>query len=467
MRSIRRRTLGLVLLVFGVSMFIIGFISYRFAAQEIEELHDRSLAQNARLLEGLLQAPLPAQDRTLLLRSLESALLQPGATEPPDLSDGYTHQLAFQLWEGNQLLLRSDNAPATPLVSHPAGYSTATLGEQTWRVYVLSMPDANKRVIVSERQDVRAALTREVALRTLLPDLIGLPLLTLLLWWSIGWGLAPLSRMAEQIRSRDPNNLQPLSLQRLPQELDTIAGALNRLLARLQQMRIREKRFIADATHELRTPLAILDLHAQNALTADNRADREESLHHLRSGVARSTRLVAQLLTLARLDPEEEPLPEIRHADVRQETQETLAKLLPLATERRQQLHMEVEEQQSWLMEEEPGAIETLVQNLVGNALQHSPPEGAVTVHLSASRHHITLMVDDQGKGIPPSERSRVVERFQRAGPGAGAGLGLSIVERIVKRHGGTLLLEDAPSGGLRVHATLARDSLTQRHAKE
>ncbi len=153
MRSIRRRTLGLVLLVFGVSMFIIGFISYRFAAQEIEELHDRSLAQNARLLEGLLQAPLPAQDRTLLLRSLESALLQPGATEPPDLSDGYTHQLAFQLWEGNQLLLRSDNAPATPLVSQPVGYSTATLGSRPggstcfrWQMPTSESSSANARM---------------------------------------------------------------------------------------------------------------------------------------------------------------------------------------------------------------------------------------------------------------------------------------------------------------------------------
>jgi two-component system sensor histidine kinase QseC len=273
--------------------------------------------------------------------------------------------------------------------------------------------------------------------------------------------------MAEQIRNRDPHNLQPLTLYPLPQELGTIAGALNRLLERLRQLRVREKRFIADAAHELRTPLAVLDLHAQNALTADNTEDREESLHHLRSGVARSTRLVSQLLTLARLDPEEEPLPELRHANVLLETRETLAKLSPLAAERQQQLLLDADDQADWTMEEEPGAIETLVQNLVGNAIQHSPEQSTITITLEAAVLSITLMVDDQGPGIPVHERSRVVERFQRAGPGAGAGLGLSIVERLVKRHEGLLRLEDAPGNGLRIRAVLARDALTQRHAKE
>ncbi|HBM29707.1 MAG TPA: two-component sensor histidine kinase, partial [Halomonas sp.] len=194
---------------------------------------------------------------------------------------------------------------------------------------------------------------------------------------------------------------------------------------------------------------------------------REESLHHLRSGVARSTRLVSQLLTLARLDPEEEPLPELRYANVLLETQETLAKLSPLAAERQQQLLLTADDHADWRMEEEPGAIETLVQNLVGNALQHAPEQSTITVTLEAAPQSITLMVDDQGPGIPAEERSRVIERFQRAGPGAGAGLGLSIVERLVKRHEGQLHLEDAPGRGLRVRAVLAREALTLRHAKE
>jgi two-component system sensor histidine kinase QseC len=463
MTSIRQRTLGLALLVFGASMLVIGFISYRYAAHEVEELYDASLAQNARLLEGLLQAPLPDAERNVLLNSLEGALQRASQSDKRFAGHRYESKLAFQLWEDDRLLLSSASAPEAPLAQQPVGYSTLTVGEHDWRVYVLDVPSSLNRVVVSEREDVRGELIRAVALRTLMPDLIGLPLLTALLWWSIGWGLAPLSRMAEQIRSRDPHNLQPLSLSPLPQELDTIAGALNRLLERIRIMRVREKRFIADAAHELRTPLAVLDLHAQNALTADNLEDRQEALNHLRGGVTRATRLVTQLLTLARLEPEEESQPDYRTTNLLSEVRETLAKLSPLAAEREQQLLLNADEQADWLMLEEPGAIETLVQNLVGNAIQHSPNQSAINITLVATLQEFQLMVDDQGPGIPINERKKVIERFQRAGPSAGSGLGLSIVERLVNRHSGILQLGDAPSGGLRVQIVLQRPGEAQK----
>ncbi|MDQ7733868.1 ATP-binding protein [Halomonas sp. SpR1] len=457
MTSIRQRTLGLALLVFGISMLVIGFISYRYAAHEIEALYDASLEQDARLLKGLLQAPLPEEARDGLLSSLENALGNAARSGRRFAGHRTDSQMGFQLWEEGHLLLRSANAPESPLANLPAGFNSQSIDEVEWRVYVLDVSNSTQRIVVSEREDVRGELIRAVALRTLLPDLIGLPLLTALLWWSIGWGLAPLSRMAEQIRSRDPHNLQPLTLSPLPQELDTIAGALNRLLERIRIMRVREKRFIADAAHELRTPLAVLDLHAQNALTADNLEDRQEALNHLRGGVARATRLVTQLLTLARLEPEEESKPEYRTSHLLSEVRETLAKISPLAAEREQQLLLNADDQADWSILEEPGAIETLVQNLVGNAIQHSPRQGTISVTLSTTPHGFQLIVDDQGPGIPINERKKVVERFQRAGSSAGSGLGLSIVERLVTRHGGTLQLDDAPSKGLRVRIHLQR----------
>ncbi|WNL42325.1 ATP-binding protein [Halomonas sp. PAMB 3264] len=462
MTSLRQRTLGLTLLVFGLSVLVIGYISYRYAAQEIEELYDASLSQNARLLEGFLRAPLPEADRDVLLESLARALSEAeGASERADSplyeSHRYESPLVFQLWEGDSLLLRSTAAPTAALNRQPPGYSSLEVENQAWRVYTLSVPETDRRVVVGEREDVRDELIARVALRTLMPDLLGLPLLTALLWWSIGWGLSPLSRMAEQIRNRDPNNLKPLSREPLPLELATIAGALDRLLERVGRLRAREKRFIADATHELRTPLAVLDLHAQNALAADNAEDRGTSLTLLRDGVARATRLVGQLLTLARLDPDVDAPPAARRIDVAFETRETLAKLSPLAAKSGHQLLMNVDPHASWQMDEEPGAIETLIQNLVGNALQHAPSQTTVTVTLKADAKTVTVLIDDQGPGIIESERLRALERFQRAGPGAGAGLGLSIVGRLVTRHSGELSLEDAPDGGLRVRAVLAR----------
>ncbi len=455
--SIRRRTLGLVLLVFGVSMLVIGLVSYRFAANEIEELYDANLAQNARLLEGLIQASLPDDERDALLASLESALLRAEQSDKRLAGHRYESKLAFQLWEGDQLLLRSASAPPAPFTDRPPGYANSQVAGHDWRVYVLDVAESSRRVMVAERDDVRGELTRAVALRTLLPDLLGLPVLALLLWWAIGWGLRPLSRMAEQIRRRDPHTLQPLILQPLPRELETIAGALNRLLERIRALRVREKRFIADAAHELRTPLAVLDLHAQNALAAEDPADRHEALDKLRDGVARSTRLVTQLLALARLDPEEESPLAGQSADLLVEVREALVKLSPLAAERDIELQLEADEAADWGLSVEPGAIDTLIQNLAGNALQHSPEGGTVSVGLAASNDALTLVIDDQGPGIPPAQRAQVLERFHRAGPSAGAGLGLSIVERLLQRHRGSLQLDDAPGGGLRVTVELPR----------
>ncbi|UYG07619.1 ATP-binding protein [Halomonas sp. M4R1S46] len=457
MSSIRRRTLGIVLLVFGLSMLVIGVTSYRDAAHEVEELFDARLTQNARLLEGLMRAPLPEERRDALLASLESALQRADQADQRIAGHRYESKLTFQVWRGDTLLLRSASAPPRPFTPLRDGYEDVQLDDNDWRVYALSGPDDGLRVLVGEREDVRGELVRLIALRTLMSDLVGLPVLALLLWWAIGWGLRPLSRMADQIRSRDPQHLPPLPTSPLPRELATIAGALNRLLERIRDMRTREKRFIADAAHELRTPLAVLDLHAQNALATQDPDDRREALTQLRDGVARATRLVTQLLTLARLDPEQEADATGQPVDLLHETREALAELMPLAADRGQDIRLDADEGADWGLIAEPGAIGTLVQNLVGNALQHSPQGARVRVSLTARAHHLGLSVDDQGSGIPPARRAQALERFHRAGPGAGAGLGLSIVDRLVQRHGGHLELDAAPGGGLRVVARLPR----------
>ena len=462
MTSIRRRTLGVVLLVFGLSMLVIGLTSYRDAAHEVEELFDARLAQNARLLEGLVGAPLPEDQRQALLASLDTALQRSDEAQGPVVRHPYESKLIFQAWHDETLLLRSAQAPAAPLTPLRNGFGSARLDDYEWRVFALDAPGSPRRVLVAEREDVRGELVTAIALRTLMPDLLGLPVLGVLLWWAIGWGLRPLSQLAEQIRSRDPQNLQPLVMHRLPRELETIAGALNRLLERIRTLRAREQRFIADAAHELRTPLAVLDLHAQNALAADDPEDRREALDKLRGGVARATRMVSQLLTLARLEPEQEGDGQAREIALLPEVREALAKLMPLAVEGRQELQLEADEAADWRLEVEPGAIDTLLQNLVGNALQHSPAGALIRIVLTASREALTITVEDQGPGIPVDQRHQVLERFHRGGPGAGAGLGLSIVDRLLQRHRGGLRLDEAPGGGLRVTASLPR---TQRGA--
>ncbi|MDR5866804.1 ATP-binding protein [Halomonas koreensis] len=457
MTSIRRRTLCIVLGVFVASMLAIGITSYRDAAHEVEELFDARLAQNARLLEGLMRAPLPEARRDALLATLDSALQRAEQADQRIAGHRYEGKVAFQVWRGERLLLRSSSAPRRPFTARQDGYGDVTLADREWRVFALSPPNDGLRVLVGEREDVRGELVTAIALRTLLPDLLGLPALAALLWWAIGWGLRPLSRLARQIQNRDPHNLQPIAAEPLPRELSTIVGALNRLLARLRDLRQREKRFIADAAHELRTPLAVLDLHAQNALATRDPDDRREALTQLRDGVARATRLVSQLLTLARLEPDQESAAVPQDGDLLHETREALAELLPLAAERGQDIRLDADEHADWRLRAEPGAIQTLLQNLVGNAMHHSPAGSRIDLALAAEPAALTLRVDDRGPGIPEHQRRQVLERFHRAGPGAGAGLGLSIVDRLVQRHRGRLWLDTAPGGGLRVKVRLPR----------
>jgi len=262
--------------------------------------------------------------------------------------------------------------------------------------------------------------------------------------------------MAALIKSRSPGNLSPLALARLPQELEPMAAALNRLLQQLAAQLEREKRFLADAAHELRTPLAVLRIHAQNAIDAPTAADCAESLRQLVQGVDRATRLAAQLLTLARLEPNAaqfsiEPLD--LHVFVRNE----LAEIIPLALERGQTLTLLADETGDYRIEADRTSIGALLQNLVANAIQYTPDGGRVRVVLHAAPDRVTLHVQDSGPGVPEAMKAKLFERFVRGEAGTGAGLGLSIVQRVVELHRGTIALADTRLGGLDISVTLPR----------
>ncbi|WP_332825675.1 ATP-binding protein, partial [Ramlibacter sp.] len=304
--------------------------------------------------------------------------------------------------------------------------------------------------------DVRGELVEKIALRSLLPDLLGLPLLALLVWLAVGWGLRPLQRMAELIKARAPDNLAPLMLSPLPVELEPMSAALNRLLLQVKQLLEQEKRFIADAAHELRTPLAVLRIHAQNAQDARDPADRDEALRQLGGGVERATRVVTQLLTLARLDPNVVQLA-MAELDLLGYLRNELAELTPLALARQQELTLEAAEPGDYRLLADSPSLGTLLQNLVGNALQYSPSGGRIQVLLEARADELLLRIQDSGPGVPAEQRERLFERFYRLGEGQGAGLGLSIVQRVVELHRGRIELGDSPLGGLEVCVHLPR----------
>lgn len=468
-RSIRQRTLALLLGTLLVSLSLISWQSYRDARHETEELFDAQLAQSARLVQGLMARDMDQQTRRALQQALDAAVNArrdqgvPGHDYETKLglqvyaADGSTVLQSAGAPEGalQQLLGATGSSPA-PFTGLSGGYHDVVLDGRDWRLFLLEDPQDALWILVSEREDVRGELVGKIARRSLLPDLVGLPLLALLIWLAVGWGLRPLAHMARLLKDRAPDNLAPLLLAPLPQELEPVAASLNRLLQQVNQLLEREKRFIADAAHELRTPLAVLRIHAQNAQQASSPRDREEALEQLLAGVDRTTRVVAQLLTLARLEPSAQQL-RLVPLDLGVLARETLAELTPLALAREQELALEVDEHADLQLHGDAASLVTLLQNLLGNALQYTPRRGRIEVRLHASADALNLDVADSGPGVAAELREQLFERFVRLGDGEGAGLGLSIVARIAELHGATVELLDSSLGGLCVRVRFPR----------
>ncbi|UBM27460.1 sensor histidine kinase N-terminal domain-containing protein [Pseudomonas sp. p1(2021b)] len=449
MSSLRQRTLWRVMLLLLIGVGVLALYNYHDSSREINEVYDAHLAQNARLLQGVMSLPVEDGDREALYRSFNEALGNAGHLL---VGHPYEGKLAFQVWEqGGGRLVYTPSAPVLdPLPTSP-GFHDLTRGGEQWRGFVLPVPERRWVIWVGERDDVRYDLIDRIVRHTLLPFLLGSLALALLVWAAIGWGLRPLQNMANVIRARHADSLEPLQLVPLPSELEPMQAAINRLLAQIEDLLRREHRFIADAAHEMRTPLAILRLHAQNAQAASNEAERQKALGFLIGGVDRLTRVVNQLLTLARVEPRLGLRASIR-VDLAEVVTDTLADLTPWILDRGLEPSLDIDEGDHHLAID-AGALGIALQNLVSNAVEHSPPGGRVTVSLKRLGNCFALVVEDEGAGIEEANLLRVFERFYSRNSPNGAGLGLSIVATIIDRLGGQVRLENRASGG--VAATL------------
>jgi two-component system OmpR family sensor kinase len=291
------------------------------------------------------------------------------------------------------------------------------------------------------------------------------PLLALAVWWAVSRLLAPVQRVRGQLAQRRPDDLTPVSGAGLPSELQPLVHEFNALLARVQQAFDAQQHFVADAAHELRSPLAALKLQLQGLQRAPDTATRERAVERLGSGIDRATRLVEQLLALARQEaqiaagapPQPVPLAELARQAVLDAT--------PAAQQRGIDLGLAPvpPEAEGASVPGHAQALAILLRNLLDNAIKYTPRGGRVDVALQADDGHITLLVDDSGPGIAPAERAQVLQRFHRGAqpegaPASGSGLGLAIADSIARLHGARLQLADAPQlGGLRVSLRLAR----------
>lgn len=440
MRSLRQRLLLLLLALFAAAWALLAVLSYYAARHEIEELFDAEMAQSARVLLGLTRHELEEEGAS--------------ADEGPGLIGGRAHpyeeKIAFQVWKEGALLLRSANAPMTPM-SPGSGYHDREIDGAAWRTFALSDEALKVTVDVGERYDVRNELVYDILGTTLLPIVLALPLLAALIWSGISTGLKPLRRMVGEIGRLTPAALEPVAMRDVPEEIQPLAQALNGLLARLGAALESERRFTANAAHELRTPLAALRAQAQVAQRASAAGERNQALEQLIRGVDRATRLVEQMLQLARLEPET-AAHHYRPVVLAEVVAEVVGGLANRAIERR--IDLGVTESDHATVSGDAALLGVLVRNLVDNAIQHSPEGARVDVAIDRAPEAVTLSVTDSGPGIPAQERPRVMERFYRMRDtrAIGSGLGLSIVQRIAELHGATVMLDDAPRApGLRV----------------
>jgi two-component system sensor histidine kinase QseC len=452
--SIRRRTLTLIIGLMLVGLTLISVLNLHDSNHEIAEVYDAQLAQNARLLQGIMRMPLTGKEHADLYQAFNQALSE---AEPKVDGHPYETKIAFQVWDPkDEVLVHTASAPSFKTPPRTAGFSDLVdLNNRHWRAFLLEDRHNGLRIWVGERDDVRADLVDRIVRHTLWPNILGSLLLAAMIWLAIGLGLKPLVNMAATLRARPPGSLEPLQLTPLPTELEPMQAALNRMLAQIQEVMGRERRFIADAAHEMRTPLAVLRVHAQNLLEQGSEQDRRASLEHLIAGVDRTTRLVNQLLTMARIEPRADSKPP-EPIDLAATVRGSLIQLTPWLLSKDIEPVLDVADDIG-LVRVDPAAIDIALNNLVTNAANFSPAHGVITIRLARTERGYELIVEDEGPGIDEQDRDRLFERFYSRGNDHGAGLGLTIVQTIAERFGGQVRLENRSPRGLRASLEIGR----------
>jgi two-component system, OmpR family, sensor histidine kinase QseC len=430
----------LLLWVMGVltAVWLVAALATWFDAQhELDELLDGHLAQAASLLVAHQAHELEEGDDRFDV--------------PP--VHRYAPRVAFQVWSDGKLTLRSANAPAEPLSMSGHGFETRRIGSTSWRVFATRGDGGDVRVYVGEQTESRAAIMLAVMRSMLWPLLIALPLLGLACWWAVRHGLAPLRRLGAAVARREPQAVQPITMKEAPAEMRPLITALNRLFERIAGSLESERRFTADAAHELRTPIAAIRAQAQVAQAARQQGQRQHAFDATLQGCDRVTHLVEQLLMLARL--EGVAIMPGATVDLSEIVRRVVIDLAPLAVARQQSIELQLSGVRR--LDGEPALLGALVRNLVDNAIRYSPVGAPVLVEISGAAGEVVLSVSDGGPGLSEAQQQRLGERFFRVlGTGqSGSGLGWSIVRRIAAAHGARITVGSSPRlSGLAISVT-------------
>lgn len=445
--SLRKRLLWFVLVAILLAAVLQAVTAYRGALQQADAMFDDHLQQVARSMRSGAPLGVPLKDNA---------------------DDDAGFDLYVQIWgqDGTQIF-RSTHSALPPRAV--LGFSDVEANGNRYRVYSLQTP--LQTVQIAQDLSARTARARSLAARAVLPFILLTPLLMLAVWWVISRSLAPIERARRQVASRAADDFSPLADTDLPDEVRPLVDELNLLFGRVRGAFDAQRNFVADAAHELRSPLTALKLQAQALRrTDDEPAAREAGIARLNQGIDRAIRLVEQLLTLAR---EEASLAQTDAVagpiDLQDVVRLAVADVLPLAAHKHIDLGLADNEEnlpvQPVLVTGQREALRMMLRNLLENAVKYTPESGRVDVSLqlqtdgNESKGQCLLTVEDSGPGIAQEDRSRVFDRFYRSSdvaPETGSGLGLAIVKTIADRHGATLQLDASPRlGGLRVQVRM------------
>ncbi len=439
------RTFLLINLLLSVTLITsLAIIGNLFLAhKDIQTQLDAQLIRTTLRMDAFFTVQIDPQNYPLIQKALNSNSIEKTQNESmkPNqqsaISESEKHNnLEFQIWDNSgQLLIHSPHAPKMPLSSGTNGLTTLWLDGKAWRVNTIYNPQSKLTIMVAERSNYREHLENQLTQDTIIIMLITYPFLGFLIWVIVGRGLDTLKRVAQEVKHRAPTYLKPVDLESVPTEIEPLVAELNNLFNRLASAFERNKRFTADAAHELKTPLAALSTQTQVALRATTPEDRKAALLKVLASVNRSTHMVQQLLTLSRMDPEASFI-KLEPIQLGRLATEVAALLAPEAIAKNIDLEL-INPESKAIISGNPTYISILIRNLVDNAIRYNSDGGFVKINIEEEANNVVLSVTDDGPGIPQELRDRVFERFYRVigNKSTGSGLGLGIVAQIVQLH--------------------------------
>ncbi len=444
----------LIYLVFASFLIwgITAWISYIKTRNEVTKLFNAELAQSAGVLHSFVE--------TMLHEGSLSEHWDPEHTSnllhTHNLTRRYTGKIAFQLWSlEDGMILRSQSAPKFSLSESYNGYSETTIHGYLWHVFSIANNNGEYVIHVGQRDDIRQTITGDIALQLFLPFIPGLPILGIVIWVIVSHTLSPVNHLTRQLSKREAGHLDPLPVDNLPEEIVPVINELNNLFVQLEQAFENERNFTSDASHELRTPLAGLLTQVQVALKTNSESMRNQALNKSQQAVLRMSRMVQQLLTLSRIQNQNENLSRMP-IDINQEVINVISEIEALAHNKNTDIEFQYTEANN-IIGNAP-LINILIRNLIENAVKYSPVNGKVKIRSMREKNQLWLSVEDNGPGIKEEDSDRLTQRFFRSVETAysaeGSGLGLSIVQRIATIHDAEMYFSKSSLGGLQVLVT-------------